>query len=229
MSSREGRAFLKYAIEIGAIELVSEGRELKSGRISPYFFNSGLFSDGRSIFRLAQAYVGILEVELKFKPLVSSFFDPPVLFGPAYKGIPLVAVIASVLSQMKRNADFAFNRKEAKRHGEGGFVVGASLYNKEVVIIDDVITTGESKQEAIDIIRAEGGTPIACLIAFDRQEKLPGEDISAKQSFEEMFGIPVFAVATLSDLVCVLQDSEETPLIREVLPKIKEYQEQYGV
>lgn len=217
--------FVRYALSIGALELVPEGRALKSGRISPYFFNSGLFKTGGTLSQLAMAYASVV---YKGKD------RPDVLFGPAYKGIPLVAAIAVTLAD---DIEFSFNRKEAKDHGEGGIIVGAPLAGKKVLIVDDVMTTGTSIIEAAEIIKAEGGTPIGCLIAFDRQEKGKEGDLSAVQDFQQKHGIPVVAAATLEDLIYVLEtaivgdedlDSATEDLFTGMIPRILAYKAQYG-
>ncbi|MDD2766679.1 MAG: orotate phosphoribosyltransferase [Candidatus Moranbacteria bacterium] len=223
--------FVSYALRIRALELVPEGRKLKSGRSSPYFFNSGLFNTGGTLSELAKAYaVNVYKDELKYG-------RPDVIFGPAYKGIPLVAAVAATLGN---SIEYAFNRKEEKDHGEGGIVVGStSLQGKKVLVVDDVMTTGTSSGEAVEIIRVNGGTPIGCVIAFDRQERSKDGNLSAVQEFEQNYGIPVRAAATLSDLIGVLQcycdsydpsdinNNAEPPF--EALRKILAYREQYGV
>ncbi|MDO8604657.1 MAG: orotate phosphoribosyltransferase [bacterium] len=138
--------FINWALRIGAIELVP--RELKSGRISPYYFNSGLFNTGHTLSTLVQEYTKVIHLN----------FNPDVIFGPAYKGIPLVAGVAIALGN---SVGYAFNRKEEKAHGEGGILAGSPLEGKKVLIIDDVMTTGTSSGEAVEIIRANGGTPLA--------------------------------------------------------------------
>lgn len=219
--------FVSFALRISALELVLEGRKLKSGRISPYFFNSGLFKTGHSLSQLAKSYI---------EPIYRNGCCPDVIFGPAYKGIPLVAAVSVTLGN---SVGYAFNRKETKDHGEGGIIVGSSLQGKRVVVIDDVMTTGTSSGEAVEIIRANGGIPIGCVIAFDRQERGKESDLSAVQEFEQNYGIPVRAAATLSDLIGVLKrycdsydssdisNNEEPPF--EALRKILAYREQYGV
>ena len=220
--------FVKYAVSIGAIELVPEGRTLKSGRRSPYFFNSGLFNTAQSIDTLAMAYVRALEgSQLGERSLL-----PDVIFGPAYKGITLAVMVAYFLSlnHDNYNPGIAYNRKEAKDHGEGGVLIGAPLQGKRVLIVDDVITDGASKREAVEIIRAHGGTPIGCVIAFDRQERGPDENDprSGVQRFQEESGIPVLSAASLDVLVSVLKHSE-IDQIRPMFNKIQTYREQYGV
>ncbi len=212
--------FIRYALSIGAIELVPEGRRLKSGRISPYFFNSGLFNTGDSIGQLANAYVSVLN-SLKVD----------VVFGPAYKGIPLVTAVSMEMWQKHGvSIGYAFNRKEAKDHGDGGIIVGSPLADKKVLIIDDVMTTGTSSSEAVEIIRANGGNPIGCVIAFDRQERGKDGMFSAVQEFENNYDISVYPAAALTDLIAVLKDDEGLiPKGEEVLVKILEYREQYGV
>ena len=215
-------AFVRFALEIGALQLLPQGRSLKSGRLSPYFFNSGIFSTATTIDGLADAYVHVIEAHYDGDVL------PDVIFGPAYKGIQIATMVAYLLSLGHSDYDpgIAFNRKEAKDHGEGGVLVGSSLAGKRVLIVDDVITDGASKREAVDIIRAQGGTPIGCVIAFDRQERGVDEADarSAAQRFEQDLGIPVYAVATLANLISVLEEGQS-----EMLPKILAYKDQYGV
>lgn len=205
------KLFVRYALRIGALELITEGRTLKNGRISPYFFNSGLFKTGRDLTELATAYT---------KNIYSGPDMPDLLFGPAYKGIPLVCAIATTLGD---DIEFAFNRKEAKDHGECGLIVGASLKGKKVLIVDDVITDGGTKRETVELVREHGGTPIKLVIAFDRQER-GSRGFSAVQEFERYYGIPVEAAATLHDLISVLRDMRH-PMLDAVL----KYQEQYGI
>ncbi len=218
--------FLKYALQVEALELVPELRELKSGRMSPHFFNSGLFNTGESITRLSEAYAAVV-FDHYCRPTLSNSLV--VLYGPPYKGIPLVSVISSVLFRnYDKNIGYAFGRKEAKDHGEGGTIVGAALEGKNVIIIDDVITKGTSVADAINIVRAAGGTPVGCIIAFDRQEKGIVGDLSAVQEVEKNYDIPVYAAATLADLIELLEQGLH-PMSAEMLPKILAYQAQYGV
>jgi len=216
--------FVQYAISIGAIEFVPEGRKLKSGRISPYFFNSGLFNTGETIGELGKVYAAE----------VFKHGRPDVIYGPAYKGIPLSVVTAVAVAQLGgRNVGYAFNRKEEKTHGDGGIIVGASLAGKRVALVDDVMTTGTSSGEAVEIIRANGGVPIDCVIAFDRQERGKESELSAVQEFEKNYGIPVYAAATLANLISYLQklpeDWGDGGGTEEMLNKILAYQEEYGV
>ena len=189
----------------------------KAGRLSPYFFNSGLFSDGVALAGLTRFYA--------LAALASGVqFD--MLFGPAYKGITLAAGMAIALAGMGRNVPFAFNRKEPKDHGEGGLIVGAPLKGR-VLIIDDVISDGASKRESVEMIRAAGATPAGVLIALDRQEvgATVGSTRSAAQEFNQNTGVPVIAVATLADIVNYLQQQAGE---HDKLEKIETYRQQYG-
>ena len=187
----------------------------KAGRLSPYFFNAGLFNDGQSLGRLAEFYAKAVEAG-------GVRFD--MLFGPAYKGIPLVAAISVALAQRGRNFPFAYNRKEAKDHGEGGSIVGAPLAG-QVLIVDDVISAGTSVRESVEMIRGAGATPAAVLIALDRQERGLGE-LSAVQEVQRDYGIPVIAVAGLRDLMAYL---EHHPEFSSYQTAVALYREQYGV
>lgn len=187
----------------------------KAGRLSPYFFNAGLFNDGNSLGRVAEFYAKAAEAG-------GVQFD--MLFGPAYKGIPLVATITMALAQRGRNYPFAYNRKEAKDHGEGGNIVGAPLTGR-VLIIDDVISAGTSVRESVELIRAAGATPAGVLIALDRQERGQGE-LSAVQEVQRDYGIPVIAVAGLSDLMAFLAHHPEFAAHRDAVTR---YREQYGI
>jgi len=187
----------------------------KAGRLSPYFFNAGLFNDGNSLGRLSGFYAKAAEAG----PVR---FD--MLFGPAYKGIPLVAAIAIALARDGNNYPFAYNRKEAKDHGEGGSIVGAPLRGR-VLIVDDVISAGTSVRESVELIRAAGATPAGVLIALDRQERGQGE-LSAVQEVQRDYAIPVVAVAGLGDLMTYL---EHHPEFAEYRDAVACYREQYGV
>jgi len=187
----------------------------KAGRLSPYFFNAGLFNDGASVGRLAEFYAKAVATD-------GIAFD--MLFGPAYKGIPLVATIAVALANQGKNYPFAYNRKEAKDHGEGGTIVGAPLAGR-VLIVDDVISAGTSVRESVDMIRAAGATPAGVLIALDRMERGTG-DLSAVQEVQRDYGIPVIAVANLNDLLAYLQHHPEFAAHQEA---VAAYRAQYGV
>jgi len=165
---------------------------LKSGRVSPYFFNAGRFDSGAALAALGEAYA---------QTLLAAQLDFDVLFGPAYKGIPLATAVAIALASRGRDSPLAFNRKEAKDHGEGGSLIGASLAGKRVLIIDDVITAGTAIREAIDIIRAAGGVPCGVLIALDRQERGGESAMSATDAVRSEFGLPVLAIAGLDELL----------------------------
>ena len=187
----------------------------KAGRLSPYFFNAGLFNDGAALDRLSQFYA---------KAILASGISIDTLFGPAYKGIPLVAVSALALARSGRNLPFAFNRKEAKDHGEGGTIIGAELAGK-VLIIDDVISAGTSVRESVELIRAAGATPCGVVIALDRMER-GGGTLSAVQEVERDYGIPVVAVATLDDLMAFLHDR---PDFKDHEAAVMRYRQEYGV
>ena len=187
----------------------------KAGRLSPYFFNAGLFNDGNSLGKLAGFYAKAAEVgDVQFD----------MLFGPAYKGIPLVAAITIALAQRGQNFPFAFNRKEAKDHGEGGNIVGAPLTGRGL-IVDDGISAGTSVRESVELIRAAGATPAGVLIALDRQERGQGE-LSAVQEVQRDYGIPVVAVAGLNDLMAYL---EHHPEFSEHQAAVSRYRTTYGV
>jgi orotate phosphoribosyltransferase len=204
--------FIEFAI--GKQVLLFGEFKTKAGRMSPYFFNSGLFDDGASMAKLAQFYA---------KAILASQVEFDMLFGPAYKGIPLAATIAVALAGMGRNVPFSFNRKEAKDHGEGGTTVGAALKGK-VLIVDDVISAGTSVRESVNLIRAKGATPCGVAIALDRQERGQG-DLSAVQEVSRDFGLPVIAIATLEDLVRYLGDK---PSLARDCERVMAYRQRYG-
>ena len=189
--------------------------KLKSGRISPYFFNAGRFQTGAALAALSQAYA---------EALVASKVDIDMIFGPAYKGIPLGATTAAALAE-KHQLDypFCYNRKEAKNHGEGGTLVGAPLLGK-VLIIDDVITAGTAVREVIDIIKIAKATPAAVLIGVNRQERGNGEQ-SAIQEVEQEFNIPVISIVNLDDIIDYMSTQGQTANVLAM----KEYRRQYGV
>jgi len=186
----------------------------KAGRLSPYFFNAGLFHDGASLARLSGYYA---------QAILASGIACDMLFGPAYKGIPLAAGTAIALAQKGRNLPFCYNRKEAKDHGEGGTLIGAPLAG-DVLIIDDVISAGTSVRESVELIRAGGARPCGVVIALDRMERGLGA-LSAVQEVRADFGLPVIAVATLDDLVAYLGGRPE---LAQNLQAVARYREQYG-
>lgn len=213
MSTNFSRDFIDFACQQGVLRFGAF--QTKSGRLSPYFFNAGLFNDGASMNRLCEFYAqAILAAKLEFD----------VLFGPAYKGIPLAAGTAMALARLGRNTPYAFNRKEAKDHGEGGVLVGAPLTGR-VLIIDDVITAGTSVRESVDIIRAAGAVPAGVIIALDRMERGHG-DMSAVQEVQTHYGMPVLAVANLRDLINYLRGQSA---LAEHLEAVKRYRQEYGV
>jgi orotate phosphoribosyltransferase len=194
---------------------------LKSGRQSPYFFNAGLFSDGAAASALGRCYAAAL---------VASGLDYDMLFGPAYKGIPLATATAIALADHHgRNVPYAFNRKEAKDHGEGGNIVGAVL-NGRVVIVDDVVSDGAAKREAIDLIHKSGATPAAILLALDRQERGQG-DRSAVQEIYAAHGVPCVSILTLGELLAALENPPDgrARVSAQQLTALKAYRGQFGV
>jgi orotate phosphoribosyltransferase len=205
--------FIAFAVETGVLRF---GRfRTKAGRLSPYFFNAGLFNDGASLGRLTDFYArAILDAQLPCD----------MLFGPAYKGIPLVAGTAIALAQKGRNLPYCFNRKEAKDHGEGGSLIGAPPAGR-VLIVDDVISAGTSVRESVALIRDAGATPCGVVIALDRMERGQGE-LSAVQEVRETYGLPVVAVATLDDLLAYLGGRPE---LAQNLHEVAEYRQQYGI
>ena len=208
------REFLDFAIEIGVLRFGSF--TLKSGRQSPYFFNSGLFNTGRSLARLGRYYASAI---------MASGIGFDLLFGPAYKGIPLAAATAIALADHHgRDVPYAFNRKEAKDHGEGGTTVGASLQGR-VLVIDDVISAGTSVRESVSIIESTGAQLAGVVISLDRQERGRGET-SAIQEVESTFGVQVASIVTLSDLIEYLEPLDDK---HAELEAIRAYREQYGV
>ncbi len=208
------RDFLNFALEVGVLKFGQF--TLKSGRVSPYFFNAGLFNSGSSLARLGRFYA---------QAIVDSGIEFDVLYGPAYKGIPLAAVTAAALYDHHGiDIPYAFNRKEAKDHGEGGTIVGHALEGR-IMIIDDVITAGTAIRESMDIISAQGATPAGVVIALDRQERGKGER-SAIQEVETDYRMPVAAIVRLEHLIGYLGEQEGA---EESLGSIRAYREQYGV
>jgi orotate phosphoribosyltransferase len=212
--------FVEFAVDSGVLRFGEF--KTKAGRLSPYFFNAGGFDDGERLGRLAQFYA---------QRILASGIAFDMLFGPAYKGITLAAAVAIELARLGRNVPYAYNRKEAKDHGEGGTLVGAPVRGR-VLVIDDVITDGASKREAADMIRAAGATPVAVAIALDRQEKAgaAGQELpySGVQYVREQLGLEVCAIARLSDLLQYLQDGAG-PGLAAHHAQVLAYRQRYGV
>lgn len=210
--------FIRFAIEQNV--LCFGEFKTKAGRLSPYFFNAGLFNDGNALKQLTQFYA---------QAIIASGVQIDMIYGPAYKGIPLAAGTAIALADMGRNMPYCFNRKEAKDHGEGGNTVGAELQGK-VLIIDDVISAGTSVRESIELITAAGATPAAVVIALDRMElgQTTREQggLSAVQEVQRSYGIPVVAIATLNDLLEYLEGDKS---LARNLTAVQAYREKYGV
>lgn len=224
-SATDAQAFVQFCIESGVLRFGEF--KTKAGRMSPYFFNAGLFDDGAKLGRLAQFYA---------QALLASGIEFDMIFGPAYKGIPLGAAVAIELARLGRNVPFAYNRKEAKDHGEGGTLVGAPLKGR-VLIVDDVMSAGTAARESIALIKAAGATPHAVVIALDRQEKatevgadgqIRDVDHSAVQFVRQQLGLEVCAIAGLTDLLhyLSLQAGTETASHRD---RVVAYRQRYGV
>ena len=212
--------FVRFARNAGVLRFGEF--KTKAGRLSPYFFNAGYFDDGAKLGRLAEFYA---------RRLLASELPFDMLFGPAYKGITLAAAVAIELARLGRNVPFAYNRKEAKDHGEGGTLVGATVAGR-VLIIDDVMSAGTSVRESISMIKSAGGEPCAVLIALDRQERVaddgPDAALSAVQFVTQRLGLPVAAIATLADLLQYLQSNAD-PALGEHLAPVAAYRQRYGV
>lgn len=208
------REFIQFALERGVLRFGEF--TLKSGRMSPYFFNAGLFDSGLALAKLGRFYA---------QALMDSGLSYDVIFGPAYKGIPLAATTAVALAEHhQRDIPWCFNRKEAKAHGEGGTLVGAPLAGN-VVIVDDVITAGTAIREVMQIIKAQGAQAAGVLIALDRQERGTGE-LSAIQEVERDFNMPVISIVSLTQ---VLQFLAESPELKQYLPAVERYRADYGI
>jgi orotate phosphoribosyltransferase len=211
--------FVEFAVQSGVLRFGEF--KTKAGRLSPYFFNAGLFDDGAKLGRLAQFYA---------RRILASGVEFDMLFGPAYKGIPLAAAVAIELARLGRNVPYAYNRKEAKDHGEGGSLVGAPVRGK-VLIVDDVMSAGTAARESIALIQAAGATPHAVAIALDRQEKATenGHDVdwSAVQYVRDKLGLHVCAIATLADLLQYLQVHAGDELGRHHA-QVLAYRDRYG-
>ncbi|MCY4744837.1 orotate phosphoribosyltransferase [Pelomonas sp. UHG3] len=212
------QSFVAFAVEAGVLRFGEF--KTKAGRLSPYFFNAGLFDDGAKLGQLAGFYA---------ERLIASGLAFDMIFGPAYKGITLAAAVSMELARRGRNVPFAYNRKEAKDHGEGGTLVGAPVKGR-VLIIDDVISAGTSVRESIQMIEAAGATPCGVSIALDRQEKAAEGGVdsaqSAVQQVQERYGLPVVAIAGLADLLAYLDGAPELAAHR---PAVLAYRERYGV
>ena len=220
MTANFRQEFIRFAID-SRVLLFGEFKT-KAGRISPYFFNAGLFCDGASLRQLARFYAKAISA-------AGIAFD--VLFGPAYKGIPLAAATAMALTDAGRNTPFSYNRKETKDHGEGGTIIGAPLTGR-VLIIDDVISAGTSVRESIAMIQAAGATPCGVAIALDRQEKAAENGVdqpwSAVQYVQQRLGLTVVSIATLSDLLQYLSSNAD-PALSAHFANVAKYRERYGV
>jgi orotate phosphoribosyltransferase len=205
--------FINFVLEVGALKFGEF--TLKSGRISPYFFNAGLFNTGKHLSQLGNFYAQAIEEN-------NLSFD--VLFGPAYKGIPLASATAIALSNnFNKNVPYSFNRKEAKTHGEGGNIVGHPLIN-DILIIDDVITAGTAIREAMDIIKSNNANTYGVIVALDRQEKGKGER-SAIQEVEQDFGLKVLSIINLSHIIDYLKQGDD----KELINRIEIYRNEYGI
>lgn len=219
--SANAQDFVRFALDAGVLGF-GEFRT-KAGRLSPYFFNAGLFHDGQAVGRLAQFYA---------QALVESGIAFDMVFGPAYKGIPLAATLAVELARRGRNVPFAYNRKEAKQHGEGGNLVGAPLAGR-VLIVDDVMSAGTAARESIALIEQAGATPYAMVVALDRQEKASenGQDLdySAVQYVRDTLGLKVCAIATLADLLLYLSRCDGNEALEAHRGKVMAYRQRYGV
>jgi len=218
--------FIRFSLQAGVLRF-GEFRT-KAGRLSPYFFNAGLFHDGELLGRLAGFYADTL-----LAAEAAGRLRCDMLFGPAYKGITLASATAVALAARGHNVPFAFNRKEAKDHGEGGSLIGAPLVGK-VVIVDDVISAGTSVRESVELIRAHGAEPAGVLIALDRMERGgTAEQVSqhsATQDVEREFGIPVVAIASLADLLSFLESGgADAQALAQYRPQVQAYRERYGV
>jgi orotate phosphoribosyltransferase len=214
------QAFVQFAVDCGVLRFGEF--KTKAGRMSPYFFNAGLFDDGAKLDRLAQFYA---------QRLLASPIEFDMIFGPAYKGIPLGAVLAAELARRGHSVPFAYNRKEAKDHGEGGTLVGAPLQGR-VLIVDDVMSAGTAVRESIALIESAGARPHAVVIALDRQEKATesGQDVphSAVQYVRGTLGLKVAAIARLDDLMQFLQH-QDTPELASAHQRVLAYRARYGV
>ncbi|MEJ2802689.1 orotate phosphoribosyltransferase [Comamonas sp. BIGb0124] len=219
-ADRLAQDFVQFAVASGVLRFGEF--KTKAGRLSPYFFNAGLFDDGAKMGRLAAFYA---------QAILNSGIEFDMIFGPAYKGIPLAATVAVELARAGRNVPFAYNRKEAKDHGEGGTLVGAPVQGR-VLIVDDVMSAGTAARESIALIKGAGATPHAVAIALDRQEKATenGRDVphSAVQYVRDHLGMHVCTIARLEDLLDFLQGSAD-PTVKQHHERVQAYRQTYGV
>lgn len=210
--------FLRLTTELGALKLGGEFK-LKSGRVSPYFFNAGMFNTGSALLALGEAFADAIQ---------ASGIEFDLLFGPAYKGIPLVAAVAiAFASKYKRDVPYAFNRKEAKDHGEGGLIVGAELRGR-ILLVDDVITAGTAIRESVALLSnfSQAAQLVGVAVALDRQERAVDSPLSAIQSVEKEYGLRVVSIANLDSILAFVQTSSQT---EEVFTKLEQYRNAYGV
>lgn len=220
MNTRLKQEFIQFAV---SAQVIRFGEFLtKAGRKSPYFFNAGLFNDGANLGKIADYYA---------QTLLDSGIEFDMLFGPAYKGITLASATAVSLAAKGRNVPFAYNRKEAKDHGEGGTIVGAKLEGK-IIIVDDVISAGTSVRESVELIRSAGAMPAAVLIALDRMERAGPDDAlsphSAVQEVSRLYGIPVIAIANLNDLFECLSGANAESSLFQFKDAVGAYRAKYG-
>lgn len=213
--------FIAFSVEAGVLKF---GEFItKAGRVSPYFFNAGLFSCGDVLGKLADFYA---------RTLLDANVDFDMLYGPAYKGITLASATAVSLARLGRNVNFAYNRKEAKDHGEGGTIIGAPLQGR-VVIVDDVISAGTSVRESVELIKSAGATPCAVLIALDRMERAGTKDVvsahSAAQEVWQQFNIPVISIGNVDDLLAYLAASSQDTKLAQYSQAVRAYRARYGV
>ncbi|KAF1019138.1 MAG: Orotate phosphoribosyltransferase [Paracidovorax wautersii] len=217
---RLAQDFVQFAVDSGVLRFGEF--KTKAGRLSPYFFNAALFDDGAKMNRLAAFYA---------QAILNSGIEFDMIFGPAYKGIPLAATVAVELARLGRNVPFAYNRKEAKDHGEGGTLVGAPVQGR-VLIVDDVMSAGTAARESIALIQAAGARPHAVAIALDRQEKATenGQDVphSAVQYVRDQLGLQVCTIARLQDLLAFLDNSADSQ-VRQHHERVQAYRQAYGV